>query len=174
MQQINKKCINCGVLLTKPHTMSWKKYEDKKRCVECNKIYLKRFLKNGKGDQSAKWKQGRTTYGGYAYVFMPDHPNANYGGNKYYSEHRFVMEQHIGRYLLKSELVHHINGDTLDNRIENLVLCAERKEHAKQHPEIQAKQKIDFKGKHFSPSTEFKKGMIPWNKRTQNDNARLA
>ena len=36
--------------------------------------------------------------------------------------HRYLIEQHYGIKLNRNELVHHINGDMLDNRIENLEL----------------------------------------------------
>jgi HNH endonuclease. len=36
--------------------------------------------------------------------------------------HRYLMEQHLGRKLSRDEHVHHINGDPLDNRIENLMV----------------------------------------------------
>lgn len=46
------------------------------------------------------------------------------------------MEDYIGRKLNKDEVVHHINEDKLDNRIENLQLMT-RGEHSKLHRELE-------------------------------------
>lgn len=54
-------------------------------------------------------------------------------GNKT-AEHRKVVEDVIGKKLLETDIVHHINGNKLDNRIENLCVMT-RTEHINEHRE---------------------------------------
>ena len=85
------------------------------------------------GPNNYHWSGGRKKHSqGYILVHAPNHPNADRGG--FVLEHRLVMENAIGRYLDKSEIVHHANENKSDNRIENLFLTT-MSEHARHHME---------------------------------------
>lgn len=81
------------------------------------------------GEKHPLWKGGVEMAHKYRKVYEPNHPNSHKG--KVF-EHRLVMEKHIGRLLHSDEIVHHLNGDHTDNRIENLVITT-REEHPKIH-----------------------------------------
>lgn len=67
------------------------------------------------GDRSGNWRGGRWVNPA-GYVRIVPH------GRQRIFEHRYVMEQMIGRALFSHESVHHINGQRDDNRPENLEL----------------------------------------------------
>lgn len=90
------------------------------------------------GENNSRWKGGRhiTTYG-YIQINKPDYPNADSRGRVW--EHRYVMEQKLGRLLEKWELIHHKNGNKMDNKPENLEIFT-RSEHARLHMDEERRQ----------------------------------
>ena len=74
-----------------------------------------------KGEESLHWKGGELIHrSGYAYVWMPDHPELQGTQRKYIRRCRWVMEQQLGRQLYTWEEVHHLDGDKLNDDPSNL------------------------------------------------------
>lgn len=84
------------------------------------------------GSRSHNWKGGRVSSGvkGYVRVWVTtlSAAEANLAQmadrTGYIYEHRLVIARSLGRPLVKGEIVHHLNGITDDNRLENLELVA--------------------------------------------------
>lgn len=109
----------------------------KKHGIECQRTGPR------SGEGHPYWRGGVVYEKGYRFVYCPDHHECirinemrraksegkYYRKEKYVSEHRLVMEQHLGRPLLAGEVVHHRNGQTADNRIENLELFSSNSRH---------------------------------------------
>lgn len=133
---MKKKCEICKESFSKKPSDSKKYWAIKRFCSQrCFGVHHrnhkvteehKEKLRSLSGSNSHAWKGG-IIMGSQGYMLQ-----YNPVTKKHMLQHRYVIEQHLGRKLEKNEHVHHLNGDRLDNRIENLVLM-DRTEHGLIH-----------------------------------------
>lgn len=97
-------------------------------------------------ENNSYWKGGKRIENGYLFLYMPDHHKAK--SNGYVRYHDIVAEKMIGRELRwygpadpRSEIVHHINGNKLDNQPENLLVLSPS-QHFKIHSAV-SKESVD-------------------------------
>ena len=126
--------------------------EDKK-CEECGKKFNRRVSKSGILEAIEEFK-------GRKFCSRPCYFKHNTGKNHWLWKggvkknsdgylrdsktdqyvHRKTVERFIGRKLRKDEVIHHINGDVTDNRIENLQILT-NSHHRKLHCRSQRRNK---------------------------------
>ncbi len=94
-------------------------------------------LTNKKLENSPAWKGGFRKANKYIFKKIKNHPRSN---NGYIQEHILIMEKYIRRKLKyygknhkDNEIVHHIDFDTTNNNISNLLLVKNNIEHRKLH-----------------------------------------
>lgn len=113
-------CSKCGLdFHIKHRNIRKRKSFQCSKCVDV--IRSQRVIELNKSRQ----KEVVISTKGYIYVSSSDR-------SKYVFKHRRIMEIHLGRKLLKSEVVHHIDGNRLNNSLSNLWLTdsiAHRKAH---------------------------------------------
>jgi hypothetical protein len=85
---------------------------------------LSSYYNDQRGDKNPCWKGGKhVSDQGYVRIRI---------NGEYVFEHRYIMEQHLGRRLTDSEVVHHKNHVRNDNRIDNLMILGSN-EHSELH-----------------------------------------
>lgn len=73
---------------------------------------------------------------GYREIWVGDHTIPNNAGG-YQREHRILKELEIGRSLTDGEIIHHVDGNKINNRLSNLYVCDGHFEHRKIHSQLE-------------------------------------
>ena len=86
---------------------------------------------NARGENSIWWNGGRrkTGTGKYIYWQIKIDSHKRNPKNGYIREHILIAEKVLGRFLPEKAEIHHSNGNGLDNRKDNLVICENRSYH---------------------------------------------
>jgi len=88
-------------------------------------------LNRGRMEKSPSWRGGISFVSGYRCIYLPDHSRAHPNGYVY--EHIVIAERTLGRQLVGGEIVHHVDGDKLNNSAENLTVLSSQTEHIRIH-----------------------------------------
>ena len=122
---IEAACAHCQKV-----SLQWRANSQKHRNSFCSKECKKSFLQaRSAGNRIVKKRE----HGNGHHVQIRTHGHPRSGRHNLVYEHVLVAEKKLGRFIKKTERVHHINCIKNDNRPENLFVCTNDVEHFKIH-----------------------------------------
>jgi len=128
------RCDDCSVkkeLIYRNYYKSQEKrgWDGKTYCGSC-------AVKKSNQNRDYKSKGFYISSDGYKMIKTNKKKNGS-GWSCYEKEHKVIAEEKISRKLKKGEVVHHIDGDKLNNFEENLHVCKNSMEHRLAHTSLQ-------------------------------------
>lgn len=141
-KEVKKICLNCKTEFTFV-AGSKREFKVRRFCnAKCLGAYWKEDYKvRRKGAGNPMYKKKPWNYRGYTYSNSGSRKKYKklFIKGKYVWEHRWVIEQKIGRKLKRNEVVHHKDHNPLNNSPSNLVIMKPF-EHQSYHGKLQGKK----------------------------------
>lgn len=122
-----------NINIFKDKNPNWK--GGKPKCIDCDKELSNYYnIRCCSCETKRKWKQGLMTikignkHPGFKKIGTIIKSSSGYlqikiNNKQWMALHRYLIEKYIGRKLKKNEIIHHIDGNKLNNKLKNLYIC---------------------------------------------------
>lgn len=123
-----RKCVVCGKIVQRRRFRATIKRSTCGIVCRNTLIARTRTREDMLGPGNPNFKIGIKISQGYVYLYRPNHPHQRRG---YIKKANLIVEKKLGRFLKKGEVIHHIDGNKLNDKPSNLKLYHTNSEHQK-------------------------------------------
>lgn len=125
-----RACADCGVRI---ESIYFYHPIDKTFCRSCGQKQAPKSHDWTRGENNVRWNGGQKSSAGYVYLLRPNHPGTDKAG--YIKRANLVWAESTGHHIVKGEVLHHKDGDKLNDDIDNLELMVAT-EHVALHMRV--------------------------------------